>query len=114
ALSMILPPRWPSSWIYFGVVTVLSLIGWTGLARVVRGQYLSLREKEFVVAARAIGSSDGAVMFSAPASPRPRAGPRRGRSRKRPKPGRPPPPGDRRAVPSGRRESSPGCSGCGP
>ncbi|MFO7255668.1 MULTISPECIES: ABC transporter permease [Limnochorda] len=63
ALSMILPPHWPSHWVYFGVVTVLSLIGWTGLARVVRGQYLALREKEFVLAARALGASDGAIIF---------------------------------------------------
>lgn len=63
ALSMILPPEWPSHWVYFGVVTVLSLIGWTGLARVVRGQYLALREKEFVVAAQALGASDRTVIF---------------------------------------------------
>ncbi|BAS28300.1 peptide ABC transporter permease [Limnochorda pilosa] len=63
ALSMILPPSWSSAKVYFGVVTVLSLIGWTGLARVVRGQYLALREKEFVVAAQALGATDSVVMF---------------------------------------------------
>lgn len=63
ALSMILPPQWSSVRVYFGVVTILSLIGWTGLARVVRGQFLNLREKEFVEAARAIGVGDGKIIL---------------------------------------------------
>ncbi|NMB10913.1 MAG: ABC transporter permease [Firmicutes bacterium] len=63
ALSMVLPPQWSSVKVYFGVVTVLSLIGWTGQARVVRGQFLSLREKEFVQAARAIGVDDKGIIF---------------------------------------------------
>lgn len=63
ALSMILPPQWSSVAIYFGVVTVLSLIGWTGLARVVRGQFLSLRQKEFVTAAQALGVSDWVIIW---------------------------------------------------
>ncbi len=58
ALSMIIPPSWPSTWVYFGVVTVLSLLGWMGIARVVRGMVLSLREKEFVLAAKLAGQSD--------------------------------------------------------
>lgn len=62
ALSMILPPQWSSVMIYFGVVTVLSLIGWTGLARVVRGQFLSLRQKEFVLAAQALGAGDFTII----------------------------------------------------
>jgi len=36
ALATILPPQWPSTWVYFGIVIVLSLIGWMGVARVVR------------------------------------------------------------------------------
>jgi peptide/nickel transport system permease protein len=63
ALSMILPPEWSSVKIYFGIVTVLSFIGWTGIARVVRGQFLSYRDKDFVDAARALGASDGSIMF---------------------------------------------------
>ena len=47
ALAVIVPPSWPSTWVYFGIVTVLSLIGWMGVARVMRGMTLSLREKEF-------------------------------------------------------------------
>lgn len=63
ALSMILPPEWSSVKVYFGVVTVLSLIGWTGLARVVRGQVLSIRENEFVLAAKALGARDGRIII---------------------------------------------------
>jgi len=63
ALSMVLPARWSSVRIYFGIITVLSLIGWTGVARVVRGQFLSFKEKEFVQAARALGAKDRRIMF---------------------------------------------------
>jgi peptide/nickel transport system permease protein len=63
ALSMIIPPSWPSTWVYFGVVTVLSLLGWMGIARVVRGMVLSLREKEFVLAAKLAGQSDFKIIL---------------------------------------------------
>lgn len=63
ALSMILPPTWSSVKVYFGVVTILSLLDWTGLARVVRGQFLALRQKEFVEGARALGVSDSGIIF---------------------------------------------------
>lgn len=58
ALAAALPRDWPPLRIYFGIVIVLSLIGWTGLARVVRGKLLSLREEDFVLAARLSGSND--------------------------------------------------------
>ncbi len=58
ALSAALPPNWPPVRIYFGITIILSLIGWTGLARVVRGRFLSLREEDFVMAARLCGSSE--------------------------------------------------------
>lgn len=57
ALSMIIPPSWPSTWVYFGIVTVLSLLGWTGLARVIRGMTLSMKEKDFILAARLAGQT---------------------------------------------------------
>lgn len=63
ALSMILPPEWSSVKVYFGIITVLSLIGWTGIARVVRGQFLGFQQKEFVRAAKALGQSDFKIMF---------------------------------------------------
>ena len=58
ALAASLPRDWPPLRTYFGIVIVLSLIGWTGLARVVRGKLLSLREEDFVLAARLSGSND--------------------------------------------------------
>lgn len=63
ALSMIIPPSWPSTWVYFGVVTVLSLLGWMGIARVVRGMVLSLREKDFVLAAKLVGQSNSKIIL---------------------------------------------------
>ncbi len=41
----------------------LSLIAWTGMARLIRGQVLSLKEKEFVEAARALGAGRGRIMW---------------------------------------------------
>jgi ABC-type dipeptide/oligopeptide/nickel transport system permease subunit len=45
------------------VVFVIALVNWTYIARIVRGQVLSLREKEFVEAARASGASDARIVF---------------------------------------------------
>jgi ABC-type dipeptide/oligopeptide/nickel transport system permease subunit len=42
---------------------ILGLLFWVGLARIVRGVFLSLREKEFVEAARAAGAGDARIMF---------------------------------------------------
>jgi len=53
-----LPVNWPVVRIYFGVTLLLSLIGWTGMARVVRGRFLALREEDFVMAARLVGSNE--------------------------------------------------------
>ena len=58
ALSALIPARWPSAWVYLGIVAVLSLIGWAGLARVLRGQVLAVRQLEYVSAAQAIGARD--------------------------------------------------------
>lgn len=58
ALATVIPPAWPSTWVYLGIVAVLALIGWAGLARVVRGQVLAVREIEFVQAAQALGARD--------------------------------------------------------
>ena len=58
ALAAAVPRDWPTLRIYFGIVIVLSVIGWTGLARVVRGKLLSLREEDFVMAAKLAGASD--------------------------------------------------------
>jgi peptide/nickel transport system permease protein len=63
ALSAALPAHWPPLRIYFGVTIILSLMGWTGLARVVRGRFLSMRDEDFVVAARLSGTSEIKIIF---------------------------------------------------
>ena len=63
ALSVALPPTWSVVQVYFGIVVILSLVGWTGLARVVRGKFMSLREEEYVMAAPLNGSSEIRVIF---------------------------------------------------
>jgi peptide/nickel transport system permease protein len=62
-LSAALPPGWPIVRVYFSITLILSLIGWTGLARVVRGRFLSLREEDFITAARLAGASELRIIF---------------------------------------------------
>ena len=57
-LSAALPPGWPILYVYFSTTIIHSFIGWTGMARVVRGKFLPLREEEFVMAARFCGSNE--------------------------------------------------------
>ncbi|WP_308251244.1 ABC transporter permease [Streptomonospora nanhaiensis] len=54
-LSAAVPREWSALQTYFAITVILSLIGWTDLARVVRGRFLSLREEDFVLAARLDG-----------------------------------------------------------
>jgi peptide/nickel transport system permease protein len=63
SLAAALPVRWPPMYVYFGITVILSFIGWTGLARVVRGRFLSLREEDFVMAARLDGSSEMRIIL---------------------------------------------------
>jgi peptide/nickel transport system permease protein len=46
-----------------GITVVLSLLGWTGLARAVRGKIMALREEEYAVAARLLGAGHKRVLF---------------------------------------------------
>jgi ABC-type dipeptide/oligopeptide/nickel transport system permease subunit len=48
---------------FFVVIVALSLVGWGGMARLVRGQFLTLKEEEFVLAARAMGSSSWRIIW---------------------------------------------------
>lgn len=57
-LAAALPSDWSALQIYFCITLILSLVGWTSLARVVRGRFLSLRTEDFVTAARLDGSSE--------------------------------------------------------
>jgi peptide/nickel transport system permease protein len=63
AFGAIFPAEWSPLSVYFCVTIALSLIGWTGLARVVRGKILSLREEDYAVAARLLGASHARVLF---------------------------------------------------
>jgi peptide/nickel transport system permease protein len=63
ALSAALPPTWPPIRVYFGITIILSLVSWTGLARVVRSKFLSLREEDFIMAAHLCGTSELRIIF---------------------------------------------------
>ena len=55
ALGAAMPRDWSVVQVYFAIVAILSLVGWGGLARVVRGKLLELRELDFTMAARVAG-----------------------------------------------------------
>jgi len=57
SLRATFPPGMSSAQVYAMIVVILSFIGWAGMARVIRGMTLSLREQQFVLAARALGQS---------------------------------------------------------
>ena len=63
ALSAALPTNWPPLETYFAVTLILSLIGWTWLARQLRGQVLALRQTDYVMAAKLVGASDRRIIF---------------------------------------------------
>ena len=62
ALAAAVPAEWPQVRVYFAITIILSVVGWAGLARVVRGKVLSLREEDFVQAAAIAGSKDGSII----------------------------------------------------
>ncbi|MDQ1301583.1 MAG: peptide/nickel transport system permease protein [Chloroflexota bacterium] len=62
ALAAALPRDWSPLKMYMGMVLVLSMISWVGLARVVRGKLLSLRDEDFCTASRLAGASDMRVI----------------------------------------------------
>jgi peptide/nickel transport system permease protein len=64
ALSAALPAHWPPLRVYFGITIILSFMGWTGLARVVRGKFLTMRDEDFVVAARLAGTHEIKIIFT--------------------------------------------------
>ncbi|CAD5914099.1 MULTISPECIES: ABC transporter permease [Planktothrix] len=57
ALAAVLPPQISSTQRFLLIVVIISFISWAGLARVIRGQVLSIKEQQFVQASRAIGAS---------------------------------------------------------
>jgi len=61
-LAAAMPKDWSAIQTYFAITIILSLIGWTELARVVRGRFLSLRTEDFVTAAQLDGASDWRIV----------------------------------------------------
>ena len=63
SLAAAIPRDWPIIQTYFAITVILSVISWGGLARVVRGKLLSLREEDFVMAAQLCGSTPSRLIF---------------------------------------------------
>ncbi len=62
-LAAAIPPTLSPVQVYFMITIILSLVGWTGLARVVRGRFLAMRDEDFVTAARLDGASEVALIL---------------------------------------------------
>jgi peptide/nickel transport system permease protein len=63
ALTAALPRDWSVERTYFAITIILALIGWTTLAREVRGRFLVLREEDFVTAAKLNGATQPRIIF---------------------------------------------------
>ncbi len=63
ALSAAMPATWSQLEVYFCMTVILALIGWTGLARVVRGKILALREEDYAMAARVAGVTEFSIIM---------------------------------------------------
>lgn len=63
AFAAVFPDEWSPITVYFCITVVLSLLGWTGLARVVRGKILSLREEDYIMASKLSGASTRRIIF---------------------------------------------------
>ena len=62
-LAAFLPRDWSVLQVYFAITIIISVLGWTGLARVVRGRFLALRDEDFVTAAQLSGASRSKTIF---------------------------------------------------
>jgi peptide/nickel transport system permease protein len=62
-LAASLPNSWSVLQVYFAITLIISLIGWTDLARVVRGRFMALRTEDFIIAAELAGASRGRIIF---------------------------------------------------
>jgi len=63
SISAAIPATWSNLAVYFSMTVILSLIGWTGLARVVRGKFLALREEDYVAAAKVAGVKEFTIIM---------------------------------------------------
>lgn len=62
-IGALFPPDWSPVGVYLAIILTLSLLNWTGLARVVRGKMLSLREEDYAVAAQTLGACHRRIIF---------------------------------------------------
>ncbi len=62
-LAAAIPLTWSPLNVYFVITLIVSLLGWTSLAREVRGRFLALRNEDFVTAARLDGASERRLIF---------------------------------------------------
>ncbi|WP_022952083.1 ABC transporter permease [Leucothrix mucor] len=62
ALAASLPPSWSPIFVYFMITLLLSIIGWTGIARVVRGIVMRLKEEKYTEAALLSGASNAYII----------------------------------------------------
>jgi len=62
-LAAAIPLTWSPASVYFVITLIVSLLGWTSLAREVRGRFLALRNEDFVTAARLDGASEKRLIF---------------------------------------------------
>ena len=63
ALSAAVPSHWPQVRVYFCMTVILAFIGWTDLARVVRGKLLALREEDYAIAAKVAGVPEFSIVM---------------------------------------------------
>jgi peptide/nickel transport system permease protein len=63
AIAATVPLDWPVERVYFFITILIALRSWTGLARVVRSKFLSLREDDFILAARLDGTGTSRLIF---------------------------------------------------
>lgn len=63
-LAAAVPKDWSTTQTYFAITIILSFFGWTNIARVVRGKFLSTREEDFVLASKLSGASDQHIIWS--------------------------------------------------
>ena len=61
-LAAAVPIQWDPIFVYLLITMILALIGWTNLARVVRGHFMTIRNQDFVLAARLSGASETKVV----------------------------------------------------
>jgi peptide/nickel transport system permease protein len=62
-LAAALPNNWTVIQVYLAITIIISFLGWTDLARVVRGKFLALRNEDFIAAAELAGASQFRIIF---------------------------------------------------